>query len=185
MCLFQGFFLTVSVESVHVVGRHLAQHPDKLFSMNLSAPFICQFFLTQLMEVLPYVDLLFGNDTEALTLSKELKMETEVISEIALKLAEQPKKNSTRPRRVIITQGHLSIVMAYEGKVTEYPVTLIEKSKVVDTNGAGDAFVGGYLSQLIQGRSIEECIKCAVHVASTVVQQSGCTFPAVCTYGDS
>jgi len=30
-----------------------------------------------------------------------------------------------------------------EGKVTEYPVIPIEQSKIVDTNCAGDAFVGG------------------------------------------
>lgn len=31
--------------------------------MNLSAPFICQFFKDNLMQVMPYVDVLFGNET--------------------------------------------------------------------------------------------------------------------------
>ena len=30
-----------------------------------------------------------------------------------------------------------------DGKVTEYQVSLIQPEQIVDTNGAGDAFVGG------------------------------------------
>ena len=32
-----------------------------------------------------------------------------------------------------------------DGKVTEYPVIPIKSADIVDTNGAGDAFVGGKL----------------------------------------
>ena len=30
-----------------------------------------------------------------------------------------------------------------DGKVTEYPIIKISQDKIVDTNGAGDSFVGG------------------------------------------
>jgi adenosine kinase len=30
--------------------------------------------------------------------------------------------------------------------VTEYPVEALPKEKIVDTNGAGDAFVGGFMA---------------------------------------
>lgn len=33
--------------------------------MNLSAPFIAQFFKAQVDEILPYVDILIGNESEA------------------------------------------------------------------------------------------------------------------------
>lgn len=33
--------------------------------MNLSAPFIPQFFKSQVDEILPYVDILIGNESEA------------------------------------------------------------------------------------------------------------------------
>lgn len=59
---FQGFFLTVSPESILKVAKHASDH-DKIFCMNLSAPFISQFFKEPLMEVMPYVDILFGNET--------------------------------------------------------------------------------------------------------------------------
>lgn len=59
---FQGFFLTVSVESILKVAKH-ASETNKLFCLNLSAPFISQFFKDDLMLVMPYVDVLFGNET--------------------------------------------------------------------------------------------------------------------------
>jgi sugar/nucleoside kinase (ribokinase family) len=39
-----------------------------------------------------------------------------------------------------------------DGKIARYPVIALPKEKLVDTNGAGDAFVGGFLSQLVTGR---------------------------------
>lgn len=58
----QGFFLTVSPESIMKVATEASAN-NKIFSLNLSAPFISQFYKEQLMEVMPYVDILFGNET--------------------------------------------------------------------------------------------------------------------------
>ena len=77
------------------------------------------------------------------------------------------------------------------------------EEQLVDTNGAGDAFVGGefftfclwiflhilqtvfyqvtffigFLSQLVQEKTMAECTKCGIWAATLVIQQSGCTFP--------
>ena len=58
----QGFFLTVSLESILKVAKHAAEN-NKVFCLNLAAPFISQFFKDGLMQVMPYVDVLFGNET--------------------------------------------------------------------------------------------------------------------------
>lgn len=60
-CLFQGFPLTVCPSAILRIAKHANE--NKTFCMNLSAPFICQFFKDQLLSVLPYVDILFGNET--------------------------------------------------------------------------------------------------------------------------
>lgn len=60
--------------------------------------------------------------------------------------------------------------------VKEIKVPLIPKEKIIDTNGAGDAFVGGFLSQLLQGKSLEKCIECGIWTAGHVLQHSGCSF---------
>jgi sugar/nucleoside kinase (ribokinase family) len=38
---------------------------------------------------------------------------------------------------------YLYVLTLTDGKVTEYPIIPIKADDIVDTNGAGDAFVGG------------------------------------------
>uniref|UniRef100_A0A3B3I9G1 Adenosine kinase n=1 Tax=Oryzias latipes TaxID=8090 RepID=A0A3B3I9G1_ORYLA len=140
-----GFFLTVSVESILKVAKH-ASETNKLFCLNLSAPFICQFFKDNLMKVFPYVDVLFGNETEAAAFAKEQDFETKDIKEIAKKAQALPKVNTKRQRVVVLTQGKDVTVMAQGDKVETFPVVKIDPKDIVDTNGAGDAFVGGEIS---------------------------------------
>ncbi|XP_039300078.1 adenosine kinase [Nilaparvata lugens] len=177
----QGFFLTVSVESILEVAQ-VAHKRNKLFLMNLSAPFLVQLYKSQMMQVLPYVDILFGNEYEALTFSKEHNFNTEDISEIALKLMALPKQNSEKGRIVVITQGKESVILAQDGKVKEFAVESLPSEKVIDTNGAGDAFVGGFIAQLVKGVDLSQCIKCGIWAASRVIERSGCTFDVTQSY---
>lgn len=169
-----GFFLTVSPETIVTVGKHAAEK-NKLFTMNLSAPFLCQFFKKPMMDALPYVDILFGNETEAGVFAKEHDFKTEDVKEIAMKMAALDKVNKSRPRTVVITQGKEPAIVVKDGKVTEYPVIPIKEEDIVDTNGAGDAFVGGFLSQLAQGKSMDDCVRCGHYAANYMIQQSGVT----------
>ncbi|GAA6111114.1 adenosine kinase isoform X1 [Tachysurus ichikawai] len=67
-----GFFLTVSLESILKVAKHAFEN-NKIFCLNLSAPFISEHYKDSLMEVMPYVDVLFGNETaEPLRLALDL-----------------------------------------------------------------------------------------------------------------
>lgn len=176
-----GFFLTVSVESIVTVAkRALAQ--DRLFMMNLSAPFIPQFFKENLDQVFPYIDIIFGNETEALAFAEKQELGTEDLKEIGLKMSALPKQNSARGRVVIITQGSDPVLLIQDGKITEYPVEKLASEQIVDTNGAGDAFVGGFLAQLVQKESYETCIKCGIWAARQIIQRSGCTFEGVPTF---
>merc|ERR1712113_658957 len=49
--------------------------------------------------------------------------------------------------------------------------------KLVDTNGAGDAYVGGFLSGLVHEKDMHYCCQAGAYAASVIVQRSGCTFP--------
>ncbi|KAM8924604.1 adenosine kinase [Pelodytes ibericus] len=171
-----GFFLTVSPESILKVASQASEN-NKTFCMNLSAPFISQFYKEPLMKSMPYVDILFGNETEAAAFAREQGFETEDIKEIARKAQALPKENSKRPRIVVFTQGHDDTIMATENEVVAFPVIEIDQSKIVDTNGAGDAFVGGFLSQLVSEKPLEECIRAGHYSANVVIRRAGCTLP--------
>jgi adenosine kinase len=175
-----GFFLTVSPPTIMEVAKHAAEH-DKIFSMNLAAPFICEFFKQPQLDALPYCDYIFGNESEAEAFAAANDYGTTDVKEIALKLS-QHEKVSSRPRIVVITQGPNPTVIATEGKVTEHAVDAIAEDQIVDTNGAGDAFVGGFLSQLTQGQNIEECVRAGHWAAQLIIQRSGCTYPDKCEF---
>ncbi|GMH09809.1 hypothetical protein Nepgr_011650 [Nepenthes gracilis] len=171
-----GFFLTVSPDSIQLVAEHAAAN-NKFFSMNLSAPFICEFFKDAQEKVLPYMDFVFGNETEARTFSNVHGWETDNVEEIAIKISQFTKATGTHKRITVITQGADPVVVAEDGKVKKFPVILLPKEKLVDTNGAGDAFVGGFLSQLVQEKSIEECVRAGNYAANVIIQRPGCTYP--------
>jgi len=169
-----GFFLTVSPDSIMEVVTHANQH-NKIVTMNLSAPFLCQLFKDPMMKAFPYVDILFSNETEAATFAEVQNLGTKDLKEIALKITNLPKENK-RSRMVVITQGELPVIVASDGNVKEYPVESLKPSEIIDTNGAGDAFVGGFLAQYIQKKPIELCIKCAIWAATHIIKQSGCAY---------
>merc|ERR1712038_413960 len=154
---------------------------DKPFCLNLSAPFIIAFFGDQVATALEYADFLFCNESEAETYAKKHDL-GEDLKEVALKVAASPKKNDKRPRTVIFTQGSSSTIVACNGVVTEYAVDPLAAELLVDTNGAGDAFVGGFLSMLVQGKDMETCVKAGHWAARYIIQQPGTTIDQPCTY---
>lgn len=177
-----GFFLTVSPESITTIGEHVLKE-NKTLCMNLSAPFLLEVppFFESFKKVLPYVDIYFSNETEARTLSKVMKWDTEDVKEIAVRFTKLGKL-SARPRTVVITQGENPTVIAVGDEsrlwsMNEYPVIPIKADKIVDTNGAGDAFVGGFLCGMAQGVCINDCVKRGNYAANVIIQRAGCTFP--------
>ncbi|KAL3918262.1 MAG: hypothetical protein SGILL_004318 [Bacillariaceae sp.] len=175
-----GFFLTVSVESLVEVAEHSLAN-KKTFCLNLSAPFIVDFFGDQVATALPYADFLFGNESEAAAFGKKHNL-GEDLKQVALAAAAMPKKDASRPRTVVFTQGSQSTIVACDGKVTEYAVDPLAKELLVDTNGAGDAFVGGFLSQLVNGKDTEACVKAGHYAAKYIIQTSGTQFDKACDY---
>ncbi|XP_078386916.1 adenosine kinase-like isoform X3 [Cetorhinus maximus] len=171
-----GFFITVSAESILKVANHVSEN-NKILGLNLSAPFISQFFKEDLMKIIPYVDILFGNETEAATFAREQGFETEDIKEIAKKARGLPKVNEKRQRIIVFTQGKEDTIVATADNVTAFPVLDIKQDEIVDTNGAGDAFVGGFLSQLVYDQPLEKCIQAGHYAANVIIRRSGCTFP--------
>lgn len=173
-----GFFLTVSPPTIITVAK-TALESNKPFMMNLSAPFISQFFKGPLMETFPYIDILFGNESEALTFSKEQNFESEDLKVIGKMMQNLSKLNKHRKRVVILTQGHDPVLLFENDTITEFPIIPLEESEIVDTNGAGDAFVGGFISQLIQHKPYSECIRYGIAAARAIIKRSGCSVGGV------
>eukprot|EP00192_Tetraselmis_astigmatica_P011213 CAMPEP_0117654556 /NCGR_PEP_ID=MMETSP0804-20121206/3807_1 /TAXON_ID=1074897 /ORGANISM="Tetraselmis astigmatica, Strain CCMP880" /LENGTH=357 /DNA_ID=CAMNT_0005460845 /DNA_START=431 /DNA_END=1504 /DNA_ORIENTATION=- len=173
-----GFFMTSSPETMKLVSEYCCKS-NKIYCLNLSAPFLMEVppFKACLMATLPNADFLFGNENEARTFAKTEGWETEDVKEIAEKIAAMPKSNGSRCRTVVFTQGLDPTVVVHNGQTKTYPVIPLPKEALVDTNGAGDAFVGGFLSQLACGKSLDDAVRAGHYAANVIIQQSGCKFP--------
>jgi len=175
-----GFHVNVCFEAMMKIAQFSSQHDDRLFVYNLGAPYVNQFYNQQVLELLPLVDTVIGNEDEAYTFAEVNNWKTKDLSEIALKLSHFEKKNSNKVRLVIITQGPNPVLVTSSDsqQVQQFSVCSMDTCQLVDTNGAGDAFVAGYLSQLILGKTLEERIKVATYAAQEIIKQIGTQCPS-------
>lgn len=170
-----GFFLTVSPESM-LHAAEVTLSTGALYALNLAAPFISQVFKDKLLQVLAYSDIVFGNEDEAETFGKVMSLTDVTPQAVVRAIAAMDRKKPGAMRTAVITQGaDKTLVARSDGLYMEVPVEAIDKDKIVDTNAAGDSFVGGYLAALVLGKSIEECVKSGQHMAGYIIQRSGCT----------
>ncbi|GAM91637.1 hypothetical protein ANO11243_096890 [Dothideomycetidae sp. 11243] len=173
-----GYHLTVCVPAVLALAEEAAAK-NKTFVFSLSAPFIPQFFKDQLDSTSEYWDYLIGNETEAISYAESHSLDTKSIPEIAQHLANLPKKNTQRKRTVIITQGTDPTVVAIQGeaKPREFAVKQIAKDEIVDTNGAGDAFAGGFVAGIVEGKDLDTCVDMGSWLAKLSLTQLGPAYP--------
>lgn len=149
--------------------------------MNLSAPFIAQFFTKQVDALLPYVSVLFGNETEFEAYGQAHNLPAgSTLAQIAQHIADLPtefdaSEGSQLRRLVICTHGSEPTIVAQQGQTTQLsiPTDQVPKEQIVDTNGAGDAFAGGALGALLLGKSTEEAVKAGQKLGRMCIGQDG------------
>ncbi|KAI4869430.1 Ribokinase-like protein [Hypoxylon rubiginosum] len=175
-----GYHFTVCPPAIQALGEEAAAN-NKTFVVNVSAPFIAEFFKDPLDASSPYWDYVICNESEAAAYARSHALpvaETDVPG-IARALANLPKANAKKPRIAVITQGTLPTVVAVQGQddVTQYPVHAIDAAKINDTNGAGDAFAGGFVAGLVQGKPLETCVDMGQWLARLSIQELGPSYP--------
>ena len=157
----------------------------KTFGFNLPAEFFLNKFSEKILEVITYGDVIFANLEEAKFMVTEvLKQEYSDISDLAIILAKLPKKNTKKKRVMIVTCGpdtayvviydHLKDKVEY---INNFEPLLVDKNDIVDTNGAGDSFAGGFLAYYITGKPIEDCMLAGHYAAAAIIQKRGVDIP--------
>lgn len=200
----EGYFLTHGVESALEVAKKASDsgkvrfpsfltafveycaHPSpQVFAINLSAPFIPQFFKVQLEQLFLYCDYVIGNESEAAAWASAAGLpDKDDISATAKSIALLPKSNPSRPRTVIITQGSDSTIVvcaADADKPKIFSVDRLEDQQIVDTNGAGDAFAGGFLGAIVSGKSVDEAVLAGHKMGAMCVQLVSTVQPPICS----
>ncbi|NCX96383.1 MAG: sugar kinase [Chitinophagia bacterium] len=109
-----------------------------------------------LLEVLPHVDLLLVNESEARQLSGEVSL---------VRAAE--KIRAMGPRYIIIKKGEHGALLFYENQLFAAPALPI--ADVIDPTGAGDSFGGGFIGYLARTGDLSYSnMKAAVVIGSAM-----------------
>ncbi len=143
--------LEAAVEAAHAAGRKVA--------LTLSDPAWVALQHDAFKALLPEIDILLGNELEALELTGETGIEaalralTKSCSVVAL---------TRGPSGAIASDGNEAISVPAEAVAT-----------VVDTTGAGDLFASGFLLGLARERPLEECLRLGALAAAEVISHIG------------
>ena len=81
-----------------------------------------------------------------------------------------PELLTSGPRSAVITIGEDGAVLADGESVEHLPAPEVD---VVDTTGAGDAFVGALATQIARGASLQEAVAYAVRAGAAAVTKEG------------
>ena len=155
--------------------------PDhKIYGFNLPSFYFLETFQNDIQELISYADILFANIDEAKFFCFKMGIDIkQSMEKIITALAKMSKKNKNKNRIVVITaSAEPAWVCDYsfkENKVKwckSYEVNYVPDNLIVDTNGAGDSFAGGFLSQYMKGKSIDECMKAGHWAASLIISQN-------------
>ena len=102
------------------------------------------------------------------------------------------KKNKNKKRIVVVTCGphpayccqydHLKQEVTFKGS---FEVKDVPPEDIVDTNGAGDSFAGGFLSQFVKGKDLDKCMKAGHWAAAVIIKKRGCQIPNDFTYNEN
>ncbi|KZP15644.1 Ribokinase-like protein [Athelia psychrophila] len=175
----EGYFLTHGTDTVVELGKK-ASHASKVFVLNLSAPFIAQFFSAQLQQVIPYCDIVICNESEAEAWASAIGLPDKTdLKATAKALALAPKSNPSRPRVVVFTQGAESTILVSSADPDNpkvYPVQALTSESIVDTNGAGDAFAGGFLGAFVAGKTLDEAVEAGHKLGRMCIQLVGAQY---------
>lgn len=57
------------------------------------------------------------------------------------------------------------------------PCSIVKLHNLCLKTFVGDAFVGGFLAQLVQEKPIADCVKAGCYASNVIIQRPGCTYP--------
>lgn len=167
--------ISVSADAAFYFAQYSHDH-DKVFALNLSAPYVSQVFGQDLMKVYAFADLVFGNETELDAFAQLNALRKTDRVELVKQMANLDKRNRNRARIVIITQASEPTLVSDGTDVRSFEVPKVPANEIIDTNGAGDAFVSGFLASFMRGHNLDACIENGHSVAGQMIRTSGVHF---------
>ena len=150
----------------------------KMVILTLSAVFMVQSHREKIMEIAENSDMVVGNLEEFEAFAEVQRSDPHIT------ITKAHEKLSPKERLFVVTDGGNGVYVTkydYNKKGLDYFLqsfpNKLKNEDICDLNGAGDAFLGGFLSQYMKGASLERCCKVGNDASYIIIKNVGCTFP--------
>ena len=178
--LIEGYFLKENYDLCKFLC-HQFKKDNKIVILTLSAVCILQYHIDKIKEIADVSDMIIGNmeETEVLAGGKNA-----IFQDTYEKVH---KMFSPRNRLLVVTCGSHGVYCSKYNYVSNrldlilqcFP-NFVKTDDIVDLNGAGDAFLGGFLAMYLKGNvnnKLFSCCKAGNNAASVILRNIGCTYP--------
>lgn len=172
----EGFFIPEKMKICRFLYEKYSKNPGIKLITNLNAPYIVKMFSQDVLWLAKRADIVFGNRDEFEELANINQFETmdDLITDLL---------NSSEKEKIVVVTDGASPVYFYQGNTTSgiesdsVEVPKVEQKEIIDTTGAGDSFVAGFIHALIEGKSTRECIEVGCEISAKVIKVIGCNLP--------
>ena len=175
--LIEGYFLQEKYDLCKYLCN-MFKRAKKMIILTLSAVFMVQSHREKIMEIAQNSDMVVGNLEEFEAFAEVQRTEPQTT------IAKAHEKLSPKERLFVVTDGANGVYVTkydYNKKGLDYFLqsfpNKLKNEDICDLNGAGDAFLGGFLSQYMKGASLEQCCKVGNDASYIIIKNVGCTFP--------
>ena len=175
--IIEGYILQKKLEMCSKLCDYFNQE-KKVVILTLGAIFMVQIHRSKILEIANKSDIIVGNIEEAeefaQTRGNNIKETFETIF----------RQLTPKDRLLVFTAGLCGVYCSkYDFKRNKVDFILqvfpkkLKNEEIVDLNGAGDAFLGGFLSEYIKGNSVYDCCKIGCQASNVILHNVGCSFP--------
>jgi len=177
--LIEGYFLGENFNLANAICREFYEK-GKYIIFTLSDPSMIKQYRDQVITIANMADMIVGNVKEAKNLIQE---ENDIRMKDLFERIYSLLNNKTRI--IIITAGAHGVFCSKYDSITGIENNFqsfsnkINSDEIKDYNGAGDAFLGGFLSQQMMNKTFEDCCHLGNIVAAVVIKNYGCNFPNI------
>ncbi|XP_076638394.1 adenosine kinase isoform X1 [Colletes latitarsis] len=185
----EGFFIMHSFPVAKELVR-LAEEKNIIIAFNLNGLYIFNDHHAAICEMVGHANIVFGNAREMKALAQSLNIRYDDVTDIpfllnSLKRVTVSASSTTNKDWLrhggifVMSQGESAPAITVWGKGESIQVQPIKpKAPVIDTTGAGDSLVAGFLAGVLVQWKPRRCLEHGCKVASFMVTRLGVTLPA-------
>ena len=174
--IIEGYFLQEKFDLCKNLCTEFKKR-NKVVILTLSAVFMVKVHFDKIKDIANLSDIVVSNMEEMEAFVGTEGEGYKVVLEKAFKKLEK------RDRLFVVTDGGKGVVVSqynYEKDMVDFIMQSfpepIKTEDIVDLNGAGDSFLGGFLSQYMKGRSLNACCRAGNEASHIILKSVGCTF---------